>query len=166
MEFSRRTAQLLHEDHRATIAMIEALEDMIMRAKRVAPDVNDSKIRKTLEAATASIEHEVQSHFAFEENELFTRLAENGDVGIGEHLRSEHQAMLPIADKVAADARDALANGFTADSWMAFTSVTGELIERMLAHIQKEEMALLPMLDELLDPETDMQLVELYADNQ
>lgn len=166
MTFSRRTAQLLHEDHQATIAMIESLEQMIMRARRSQPDVNDPHIRRVLEAAGASIEHEIQSHFAFEENELFTRLAEAGDVGIGEHLKSEHQAMRGLAGQVALAAKEALSNGFTDDSWRTFASLAGELIERMLAHIQKEEMALLPMLDELLDPETDMRLAGLYADNQ
>ncbi len=146
--------------------MIESLEDMIMRSKRNIPDVQDPLIRKVLKGAAASIEHEVKGHFTFEENELFTRLAESGDVGIGEHLKSEHQAMLPIAQQLAAYARKALENGFTDDSWATFRSMAGQLIERMLAHIQKEEMALLPMVEELLDPETDMQLSELYAQNQ
>ena len=38
-----------------------------------------------------------------------------------------------------------------------------ELIERMVSHIQKETMALLPMLDDLLDEETDRELAFAYA---
>jgi hemerythrin-like domain-containing protein len=165
MEFSRRTAQLLHEDHHATIAVIESLEDLIARARRSLPDTTDPTNQKVLEKAAEVIDQEISNHFAFEENELFTRLAENGDIGIGAHLTEEHQAMLPLARQVSEIARKCLVSGFTDQTWTEFASCSGELIERMLSHIQKEEMALLPMVEELLDPETDMELAEAYSLN-
>ena len=143
--------------------MIEELESLLARAKRLPPDINDPATRKTLEKAATAIEQEIRDHFAFEENELFTRLADMGDADIGEHLRDEHHAILPVGEQVSALARAALENGFSDKSWPQFKTLTGELIERMLAHIQKEEMALLPMLDELLDPETDLELSENYG---
>ena len=164
MSYSRRTAQLLHEDHQATVAVIESLDELIARARKKAPDVGDPTIQKTLQNACGVIEEEISEHFAFEENELFTRLEEMGDVGIGEHLRAEHQALLPLGQMVAELSRGALANGFTDESWAKFRNVAGELIERMLAHIQKEEMALLPALEDLLDAETDMELSTAYAE--
>lgn len=166
MDFSRRTAQLLHEEHRETIAMIENLENMIARAKQTAPDVSDPQIQKILNQVSFTVEQDLRSHFAFEENELFTRLAEFGDVAIGEHLTEEHRLMLPVAEQVAAMANKSKESGFSNESWIEFKTLTGELIERMLTHIQKEEMALLPMLEELLDPETDMELAEIYSMNQ
>ena len=166
MGFSRRTAQLLHEEHRTTITMIEELENMIARAKRSAPDVKDPQIQKILEQVNTTIEQDIHGHFAFEEQELFTRLAQLGDEDIGQHLKQEHDAMLPICQQLAALSQAAMADGFDDQSWSQFRSLTGELVERMLAHIQKEEMALLPMLDELLDPQTDMELAELYSMNQ
>lgn len=78
MEFSRRTAQLLHEDHHATIAVIEALEELIARARRSIPDTIDPANRKILEKVAEVIDQEISNHFAFEEKELFTRLAEMG----------------------------------------------------------------------------------------
>ena len=39
-----------------------------------------------------------------------------------------------------------------------FRRLALELVERQVAHIQKESMALLPMLDDLLDDETDRAL--------
>jgi hypothetical protein len=86
-----------------------------------------------------------------------------GDADIGEHLRDEHNAILPIGEQVSALARAALEDGFTEQSWSHFRASTGELIERMLAHIQKEEMALLPVLDDLLDAETDLELSTAYG---
>ncbi len=166
MDFFRRTAQLLHEEHRETIATLENLENMIAAAKRTEPDASDPQTRKTLEQVKSAFEQDVSSHFAFEENELFTRLAEFGDVAIGQHLTEEHRAMLPVAEQLVSITANAINIGFDSDSWMEFKSLGGELIERMLAHIQKEEMALLPMLEELLDPEADMELAEIYSMNQ
>jgi len=165
MSFARRTAQLLHEDHQATIAVIEALEQMLARARRSKPDVSDPGVKNALQAAASAIEDEISAHFEFEETELFTRLEDAGDTAIGAHLREEHKAMLPLGVQVAGLARAALDGGFTDAAWAAFRQAAGELIERMVAHIQKEEMALLPMLDELLDPETDMQLATAYSDS-
>ena len=67
-----------------------------------------------------------------------------GDEAIGAHLKEEHDAILPLGKQLAAMARSALENGFDEVGWNAFRGATGELVERMLAHIQKEEMALLP----------------------
>ena len=38
-----------------------------------------------------------------------------------------------------------------------------ELIERMVSHIDKETLALLPMVDDLLDEEADRELAFAYA---
>ncbi len=165
MSFMRRTPQLLHEDHQATIVVIEALDQLLARAKRAAPDVRDPAVNKTLSQVASAIREEVSGHFAFEEDELFTRLEDAGDVGIGMHLREEHKAILPLGEQVSTLASGALETGFTDKGWTEFRVLAGELIERMFAHIQKEEMALLPMLDDLLDPETDMTLSTAYSDS-
>lgn len=163
MSFSRRTAQLLHEDHQATVAVVEALDALIARSRKTPPDTSDAGVRKALASSTGAIEEEVSNHFTFEEEELFTRLEEMGDVGIGMVLRGEHAALLPLGKQVAEMAREALENGFTDASWAAFRDAAGELIERMFSHIQKEEMALLPMLEDILDEETDMDLATAYS---
>jgi hemerythrin-like domain-containing protein len=164
MTFSRRTAQLLHEDHQATIEIIEALDQMIARARKSAPDVNDPQVQSTLKRAAHAIKDEISNHFTFEETELFTRLEDLGDVGIAAHLREEHAALLPLGTQVANGATQALESGFSPDKWREFRTLAGELIERMFAHIQKEEMALLPMLDDLLDSETDLELSTRYGE--
>lgn len=162
MEFSRRTAQLLHEDHANTIALIEELEEVIRKAGRRLPDTSDAGIRKTLSKTAAMIEREIRGHFAFEEDELFTRLEDAGDVGIGAHLRQEHAALLPLGEEVGAIAASALENGFGEKSWKTFRDRSGALIEMMYAHVQKEEMGLLPALEDLLDPEEDMELSQSF----
>ncbi len=49
------------------------------------------------------------------------------------------------------------------DGWQSLRQAALELVERQVAHIQKEEMALLPTLDELLDDDDDAQLAMAYA---
>jgi len=66
MNFTRRTAQMLHEDHQATIQVIETLDQMIARARKTAPDIGDPSVQTTLKTAASAIEEEVSAHFAFE----------------------------------------------------------------------------------------------------
>ncbi len=165
MNFSRRTAQLLHEEHRTTLAVIETLEGLVASAKKIPPDTSDVQVQTILKQAMENISQEIGAHFAFEEEQLFTRLAEFGDEAIGEHLKEEHQAMRPLAQQITDLTSQGLESGFDEKSWGQFRVVAGELSERIFTHIQKEEMALLPMLEELLDPETDMKLATLHSQN-
>ncbi len=163
MDFSCRVNQLLHEEHMSTIEMLNGLESVLASAGRGAPDVNTQPTRNALQTAISLINREVGSHFSFEEEELFPRLAEYGDAEIGEHLTQEHRAILPNAQTVSKLAEDALTTGFNDDTWKKFRGEAGELIERMLSHIQKEEMALLPVLEDVLDAEADFALSEAHA---
>jgi hemerythrin-like domain-containing protein len=165
MSFTCRTAQLLHDDHQATVGVIEDLDQMIARAKRYMPDINDPAVKATLTKAAASISDEVSRHFSFEEDQLFTLLEEMGDAQIGAHLREEHSILLPLGKQVASLGEVALSEGFSEEIWKEFRAKAVELIERMITHIQKEEMALLPMLEEILDPETDLALSTAYNDS-
>jgi len=160
MSFAHRVTQMLHDEHMATVEMLNGLEEILAKAGKSPPDTGSDSVRNALGTAAALIEEEVHSHFSFEEQSLFTRLAEMGDEAIGAHLTEEHQIMLPVGEKIAAMARQALESGFTQETWTEFRGAASELIERMLAHIQKEEMALLPVLDEILDAETDFALSE------
>jgi hemerythrin-like domain-containing protein len=111
------------------------------------------------------VEAEVERHFAFEENHLFTYLEAMGDAGIGAHLTSEHAAMRPLGVRLAAMARAAAAKGFTPAEWDEFIRLGQEFGDCMLAHVQKEEMALLPVIEESMDAETEARLYQEYVEN-
>lgn len=162
MSFANRIAQALHDEHRATIALMERLEQLLTHHRRSPPAKGDVAITQLLSDLTTGIEGEVERHFAFEENRLFTYLDSIGDEEIGAHLTEEHTAIRPIGVQVVKLARNALDNGFDAAAWDEFRRLGRELSERMLAHVQKEEMALLPVLDESMDAETEMALFEEY----
>jgi hemerythrin-like domain-containing protein len=114
---------------------------------------------------STGVEAEVERHFAFEESSLFPYLDANGDQAIGAHLTDEHNAMRPIGTKLARLARDAATAGFDDVKWELFRRLGLELCDRMLAHVQKEEMALLPLLEEYMDAEAEARLYQEYVQN-
>ncbi len=164
MSFTNRISQTLHEEHRATIALMERLEQLIARHRRGPPEVGDRGVAQLLSDLSTGVEAEVQRHFAFEEDRLFTYLGAIGDEAIGAHLTDEHAVMRPIGVRVAALARAAATQGFDAAAWDEFRRAGQELCERMLAHVQKEEMALLPLLEESMDADTEARLLQEYLE--
>jgi hemerythrin-like domain-containing protein len=166
MSFTNRISQTLHDEHGATVALMERLEQLLVRGRRAGPpDRADSNVARLLSDLATGLETEVDRHFTFEENHLFNYLEAVGDVGICEHLTHEHQTMRPLGAQVAALARSALSNGFTPEDWQEFTRLSQELGDLMLAHVQKEEMALLPVLEENMDIETESRLYQEYVEN-
>ena len=165
MNFTNRISQVLHEEHRATIALMERLEQLVTRYKAKAPDPQDRAVQQLLSDLSTGVQAEVERHFDFEEGQLFPYLEAAGDQAIGAHLASEHEAMRPLGLQLAGLAREASGQGFDQAKWDEFRRVGLELCARMLAHVQKEEMALLPLLDEVMDPEAEARLYEDYVDN-
>jgi hemerythrin-like domain-containing protein len=66
--------------------------------------------------------------------------------------------------KIAKLAGAAAARGFDEASWNEFLPTAQEFCEQLQAHIQKEEMALLPMLEDNMNAETDARLIQEYAE--
>src|SRR6516162_11714888 len=153
MSFTNRVSQTLHEEHQATIALMERLEQFVARHRGEPPNAIDGAAARLLSDLATSVESEVQRHFAFEEERLFTYLNAIGDEAIGAHLTDEHTVIRPIGARLARLAREAAATGFDAKKWEEFRQTGQELCERMLAHVQKEEMALLPLIEESMDAE-------------
>ncbi|HET9717903.1 MAG TPA: hemerythrin domain-containing protein [Pseudolabrys sp.] len=166
MSFTNRISQTLHDEHGATVALMERLEQLLAKGRRSGPpDKSDSNLSRLLSDLSTGLEAEVVRHFAFEEDHLFTYLNEIGDTGICEHLIAEHNVMRPLGARVAAMARGAAANGFAPGEWEEFTRLGQELGDLMLAHVQKEEMALLPVIEESMDSETEARLYQEYVEN-
>jgi hemerythrin-like domain-containing protein len=66
---------------------------------------------------------------------------------------------------LAALARTASSSGFDAGSWKEFSRLGAEFVQRMVVHVQKEEMALLPLIDQTMDSDTEMRLYAAYSGN-
>src|SRR5580704_12860004 len=102
MSFTNRISQTLHEEHRATIALMERLERLLasQRSSGV-PDIGDRAVAQLLSDLSTGMEAEVGRHFDFEENRLFTHLNATGEAAIGAHLTDEHRAIRPIVVEIA-----------------------------------------------------------------
>ena len=164
MSFTNRVNRTLHDEHGATVALMERLEQLFARHRRGSPpEANEPSVRQLLADLLSGVGGEIERHFAFEEEHLFRFLKAIGDEAIGAHLTDEHGVIRPLIARITALAREAMAQGFNQASWDEFRSRGQELCERLLAHVQKEEMALLPLLEANMDADTEARLFQQYA---
>ncbi len=153
----------LHEDHMTTLQMLERLEAaLIPKSAQQPPDTEDLAVRNLLSDVAAVLQTEVTSHFAFEEENLFPRFAQELDGMVPEMLKGEHEIIRPLASLLVDLARQGLEKGFDAETWTAFREAGLELVEREVFHVQKEEMGFLPGLEEILDEEESARLNAAY----
>jgi hemerythrin-like domain-containing protein len=146
----------LHEEHVTALARLDRLAAVLAaNGPGSPPDAGDAGIAKTLDDVAATLGDDITHHFAFEEAHLFPLFAERADPGIAEMLRQEHEIIRPLAERLVAIIAAAKPAGFTAESWAELHDVGGEVAEREVFHIQKEEMGFLPALDQMLDDAED-----------
>jgi hemerythrin-like domain-containing protein len=153
----RNVSQALDTEHRNSLALLGRVEQAFARPG--AP--RDPEFARLASAFARLIEEDIARHFDFEERELFPRLAESGEGDIAALLTEEHDAIRAVAAEILPLAQAAAA-GELAD-FDALRRGSLEMVERQVSHIQKETMALLPMLDDLLDDDTDRELAFAYA---
>ena len=119
---SNRVCQKLHDEHAATIALMERLEQIIARHRNDVPDAKDPLVAKLMTDLANELPGEVERHFAFEEEELFSYLAAAGNAGIGAHLTDEHGVIRPIGAALVKLIGEVRAQGFDAARWDEFRS--------------------------------------------
>jgi iron-sulfur cluster repair protein YtfE (RIC family) len=167
MQYSRHVARTLHDEHLATLTMLEKLEGLLRRHPRdQPPDANGVELKNFLSNFVSTVRQEMTPHFRFEEDELFPLLAARGEADIGGLLTEEHATILPVGERMATLANTGRREGFQAPAWSEFHQLGNELIERLTSHVHKEEMALVPMLEDLLEDQDDSRLLEVYAMNR
>jgi len=158
----RQVSHALDTEHRSNLDLLGRIEQAFARAPRTGA-VRDPDVAKLAAAFGRLIEQDIGRHFDFEERELFTRVTEAGEGDIAELLRQEHDAIRAVAAEILPLARAAAAGTLDDNGFAMLKRGTLEMVDRQVAHIQKETMALLPMLDDLLDDETDRELAFAYA---
>lgn len=163
--FGNRVCQALEQDHRTNIALLLRLEALIAGRPRLPPDVADPAVQQLLSELATAVAVEVGRHFDFEENELFSYLDTIGENVIGADLTEEHAVIRPLVMRLTEAARQAGARGFDEATWKEFRRLGIELCERLPGHIQKEDMALLPLIEDNMDAETEARLYQEYVEN-
>ena len=164
MEFQRQTNRRLYDEHDATLQLLARVERVFTgRAGAYPPAAGDTAWLAFARALLTAIDVEVARHFEFEERDLFPRLEEAGDGDLAELLSAEHATIRAVAQPLAALLRQALAEGLQPQQWQTIKTLALEFSERLGSHAQKEDGALLPLLDNLLDEDTDRELFGAYA---
>jgi iron-sulfur cluster repair protein YtfE (RIC family) len=165
MQYKLQICNRLHEDHMATIQLLERLEETLSRiGLKSPPDASEPKLASLLADLSAAMQNEISSHFGFEEEHLFSRIQALGDTPMLSILQDEHDIIRPLALQVTEAEENARNSGFTAESWAAFYDLGLELVERETFHIQKEEMGFLPLLDQIVDAAEDEPLAKAYGE--
>jgi hemerythrin-like domain-containing protein len=159
MSFQRQVSHALDEEHRANLDLLGRVEQAFARA----PRGDAAELQRLAGALARHLQHEVERHFEFEERELFPRMAEAGDGDMAALMTEEHEAIRAVAAELRPLAEAASRGTLDAAGWDALRRGALELVERQVAHIQKETMALLPLLDDVLDEDTDRDLAFAYA---
>ncbi len=153
-----QTGRMLDEDHHRNLELLERME----RAIAGAPEAT-IELRKLLVEFARAMEVDIGRHFDFEEQHLFPRLEEAGDGAMAALMKEEHDAIREVASELLPLAREVAEGVVDEEAWDRLRLGTLELIERQVSHIQKETMAMLPLLGDVLDPETDGELALEYA---
>lgn len=167
MDFERETTRLLHDEHMAALALLARLQALLGRhGPGEPPDPGESEVSLLLGDLIATLETETVGHFRFEEESVFPRLAEAGDGTLGDMLNEEHEVILPLIHRLTGLAREARGSTFTAESWQTFHRLGGEFAQRLGDHIDKEEMGLLPLVEEVIDDEQDRDLAAQHPANR
>ena len=158
MHFSRQVSRLLDQEHRSLLDLLGRIEQAVVRTRRW-----DPALAGLVGQFGRALEHDIERHFCFEEEALFPRMAQFGDGAMAELLTQEHQAIRALAAQLLPLARAASGGEIDVAGWEAFRRDALEMVEYQVSHIQKETMALLPLLDDLLDEDLDRELAFSYA---
>jgi len=163
MEFARQISRSLHEEHVAILDLLARFEQSLLRLREQAPASDDPVWRGLLAQLGTALRHEVTRHFGLEEDQLFPRLRERGEGDLAELLFEEHEAIRAVTGPLLGLIARATAGELDGAGWKALRVSGLELVERLGSHAQKEEGALVPVVDEMLDEQTDRELWSDYA---
>lgn len=155
------TGQILGREHRDNLALLARVEQMLNRSP--GGSTLDADTVRLLRSLGEHMAHDLARHFAFEEQELFPRMRDAGEGDLADLLGEEHDAIRAVASELTPLVAAASDGTLDAEGSNALRRLALELVERLLAHVDKEEMSLVPLLDDLLDDDADRTLALAYA---
>ncbi len=166
IETSLNVTRTLHNEHMAVLSLLDRFGAFLRKQADRPPATGDAATMNILSELATALAGEISAHFAFEEESLFPRLAEAGEGEFAEMLTEEHGEIRPVAERIIALADGGRMSGFSPTDWAEFRRLGALLIDLLGDHAQKEEMALLRALDDILDEAEDERLSAQYADRR
>ena len=163
MELQRQISRKLYEEHIAVIALLGRFEQALSRL-RSDPAAADDPVWSTLLAQIATaLQYEITRHFDLEEEQLFPRLHARGEGELAEMLFADHEVIRAVARPLLGLIERAQSGMLDAAGWRALKLSGLELAERLSSHAEKEQGALVPLVEEMLDEATDAELWNNYV---
>lgn len=167
MELRKQITRRLHDEHEAAFRLIARVEQMFAGpAADSMPDFAAPAWSALLRDLHAALEFEIAGHFDIEERALFPLLIEAGAGDMVGILDDEHKAIRAIAAPLIGLLKKSRNAGLDAADWRALRALGLDLCERLDAHAHKEEIAMLPALEMVLDDERDRELIASYANGR
>ena len=164
MEFQRQISRKLYEEHIAVIGLLERFGLALARLRgQQPPGANDPLWSVLLTQLGSALQYEITRHFDLEEDQLFPRLHARGEGELAEMLFEEHEAIREVTHPLLELISLARLGELDAAGWRSLKANGLELVERLSSHAQKEQGALVPLVDEMLDETTDEALWTDYA---
>lgn len=164
MNFEKNVNRVLHDEHMEVTSLLNRFDGLLVNvdAER-GLDVAEPETARLLSEVAAALEGHIDRHFRFEEEALFPELEEAGEGDFVEALREDHANLVPMARRVAVLLKRALANDLSGDEWLKLARLGRVYVGDLTAHAEREEMALLPLLELHLDDDRDVLLWQDYA---
>ncbi len=158
MVLRRQTSRQLHEEHVHVLGLLDRLGAAAARLGATPPVPGDETWGTLLPQLANALQHEVTRHFDLEEKRLFPLLQRHGHGDLAELLHEEHEVIREVARPLLEHVARARAGALDAAGWKSLRLLMLELVDRLGAHARMEEDALVPVVDEILDEDTDMEI--------
>lgn len=162
METTHQVNRLLHDEHVHVQRLLDRLGNILRHDQVGRLATSEPEATSLLVELAGVLEHGLERHFRFEEEDLFPRLEAQGEGDMTALLREDHALLLPLAAELLVYLRRALTGTLTKADWHECRRLGLEFVERQNDHIEKEEMALLPALREVLDEGDDEAISAAY----
>jgi hemerythrin-like domain-containing protein len=156
--FRRQTSRQLHEEHLHVIGLLDRLAQVATRLGGAPPAPGDPLWSQLLAQLAGTLQHEVTRHFDLEEQKLFPLLREHGHGDLADLLLEEHQMIRQVARPLLDVVARARAGSLDAAGWKSLRLLALELVDRLGSHARMEEDALVPVVEEILDDNTDLEI--------
>jgi hemerythrin-like domain-containing protein len=163
MELQRQISRKLHEEHITILALLDRFGQALLRPRAQPTEHGDPVWRQLLAQLESALQYEVTSHFGLEEDQLFPRLHQRGEGDLAELLFEEHEAIREVTRPLLDLLARSRSGEFNEGDWRSLKASGLELVERLGAHARKEELALVPLVDEMLDEQSDNALWDEYG---
>jgi hemerythrin-like domain-containing protein len=164
MQLQRQISRRLYQEHITVLDLLGNFGRALARLGAVPPEARDPGWSVLLAQVAGALEHEVTRHFQLEEEQLFPRLRACGDGDLADLLLEEHRVIREVSETLQPLLAKARAAALDAAGWRALKVSGLQLVERLGSHAEKEQGALVPLVDEILDEVTDREIAAGYVD--